>query len=155
MQWLKHTRNAELVVVLGEDNAAILGLLLAFGFVSAATITGDPVYDAIGSICIGVILIFISVFIAWRIKALLVGRSAEPELITLIQKIIAEDENIEAILNTITIQFGPQVMLAAKLKMKSDISIDTAVTQINLLEKKIKELAPTVAWCFMEPDTTD
>ena len=154
-EWLRHTRNAELVVVLGEDNAAILGLILAFVFVLAATITGNPIYDAAGSICIGVILITISVFIGWRIKALIVGHSAEPELQTLIETIVAEDENIDACLNTITMQFGPQVMLALKLKMKPGISIETAVEHINSLERRIKEQAPTVAWCFVEPDNAD
>lgn len=153
--WFKHTRNAELVVVLGEDTAAIIGLVLAFIFVSLASVTGNPVYDALGSICIGIILIIIAVFIAWRIKALIVGRSAEPELEALIIKTIAEDENIEALLNSITLQFGPQVMLAAKLKMKAGISIDTAVEHINDLEKKIKQQTPTIGWCFMEPDFTD
>jgi cation diffusion facilitator family transporter len=151
--WLRHTRNAELVVVLGEDNAALLGLLFAFVFVLIAMLTGNPVYDAIGSICIGVVLITISVFIGWRIKALIVGRSAEPDLVALIDAIIAEDAAIETCLNTITVQFGPQVMLALKLKMKPGMSLDTAVTHINALERKIKERAPAVGWCFIEPDS--
>lgn len=69
-EWLKHTRNSELVVVLGEDIGAQLGLILALGFLIAAWVTGNPVYDAMGSICIGAVLLVISVFIAWRIKAL-------------------------------------------------------------------------------------
>ncbi len=150
--WFKQTRNAELVVVLGEDTAAIIGLVIAFAFVLTASITGNPVYDAIGSICIGTILIIVAVFVGWRIKELIIGRSAEPELEILIAKIIAEDENIECLLNSITLQFGPQVMLAAKLKMKPGISIDIAVEQINKLESKIKQQVPTVGWCFMEPD---
>ena len=154
-EWLQHTRNAELVVVLAEDNAAILGLVFAFAFVLAATLTGNPIYDAYASICIGVILITISAFVGWRIKALIVGHSAEPELQALIETIVAEDENIDACLNTITLQFGPQVMLALKLKMKPGISIETAVAHINALEKKIREQVPTVAWCFAEPDIVE
>ena len=79
-EWLRHTRNSELVVVLGEDIGAQLGLFLALGFLTAALVTGNPVYDAMGSMCIGVILLVISAFIGWRIKALLVGRSADPEI---------------------------------------------------------------------------
>jgi len=142
-------------VVLGEDNAAILGLILAFGFVFASILTGNPAYDAAGSVCIGIILIFISLFIAWRIKTLIIGRSAEPELEALIKSIIGNDENIDSLLNTITLQFGPSVMLAAKLKMHPGISIETAVEHINTLEKKIKEQVPEVDWCFMEPDIKD
>ena len=151
-RWFKTTRNAELVVVLAEDNAAIIGLLLAFGFVSLASITGDPVYDAIGSICIGVVLILISIFVATRIKALIIGKSAEPELQEIINSIIANDDAIDSILNTITVQFGPQIMLAAKIKMHSGVSIERAVERINVLERKIKEQVPEVGWCFMEPD---
>ena len=78
--WVKNTRNAELVVVLGEDLAALLGLVLAFMFVSLAAATGNPMFDAIGSIVIGVVLMCVSIFIAMRIKGLIVGRSAEDDL---------------------------------------------------------------------------
>lgn len=154
-EWFKNTRNAELVVILGEDSAATLGLIIAFIFVSIAAVTGDPMYDALGSICIGVILIFISVFIGWRIKALIVGRSAEPELVELIDEIINKDDSIEVLLNSITMQFGAEVLLAAKIKMKAGLSIEEAVKQINELEVEIKKQVPTVQWCFIEPDIKD
>ena len=67
-------------MVLGEDLAALVGLVLAFIFVSLAAVTGNPVFDAIGSIVIGVVLIIVSIFIAVRIKGLIVGRSAEEDL---------------------------------------------------------------------------
>jgi divalent metal cation (Fe/Co/Zn/Cd) transporter len=94
-EWFKNTRNAELVVILGEDTAATIGLAVAFVFVSIAAVSGDPVYDALGSICIGVILIFISIFIGWRIQSLIVGRSAEPELREHIDSNIEKDDAIE------------------------------------------------------------
>ena len=150
--WFKNTRNAELVVILGEDTGAILGLIIAFVFVLISGITGDPVYDALGSISIGVILIIISIFIGWRIKALIIGRSAEPDLVELIDSIIKEDDSIEKLLNTITMQFGPDIMLAAKLKMKTGLSFEETVKQINELEDEIQRQVPTVKWCFIEPD---
>ncbi|MCZ6804805.1 MAG: cation diffusion facilitator family transporter [Proteobacteria bacterium] len=150
--WFKDTRNAELVVILGEDTAATLGLAIAFVFVSIASITGDPTYDAMGSICIGTILILISVFLGWRIKSLIVGRSAEPELRALIDSIIEKDDSIDQLLHSITMQFGPDIMLAAKLKMKAGLSIEEAVKQINELEDEIQRQVPAVKWCFMEPD---
>ncbi len=154
-EWLKHTRNSELVVVLGEDIGAQLGLILALGFLIAASITGNPVYDALGSICIGVILLVISAFIAWRIKSLLVGRSADPEIQEVIDAIIADEDCIDRVFNTITIQFGPDTMLAAKLKMHPGMDIDAAVAVINTLERKLKERIPKLKWCFIEPDVTD
>ncbi len=154
-EWLKHTRNSELVVVLGEDIGAQLGLILALGFLVLAQMTGDPVYDALGSICIGVILIVISVFVAWRIRSLLVGRSADPDIQEAIDAIIAEQERIEFCFNTITMQFGPDTMLAAKIKMATGLSIEEAVDSINALEVELKERVPKLKWCFIEPDVTD
>ena len=154
-EWLKHTRSSELVVVLGEDIGAQLGLILALGFLITAQVTGNPVYDAMGSICIGVILIVISVFIAWRIRSLLVGRSADPDIQEAIDAIIAEQEAIEFCFNTITIQFGPDTMLAAKIKMNPSLTIDEAVASINALERELKERIPKLKWCFIEPDVED
>ena len=154
-EWLKHTRSSELVVVLGEDIGAQVGLILALGFLITAAITGNPIYDAMGSICIGVVLIFISAFVAGRVRSLLVGRSADPEIQEAINKIIGEQDGIEFVFNTITIQFGPDTMLAAKIKMRSGIDIETAVENINALERKLKSRIPNLKWSFIEPDITD
>ena len=153
--WLKQTRNAELVVVLGEDIAALLGLAIAFIFVSLATLTGDTRFDALGSISIGVVLIAISVFVAMRIKRLIVGSSAEEDLRTGIDALIRKDPAIERLFNMITQQLGPQVMLAAKIKLKPGISIEDAVAAINALERRIHEQFPEIGWCFIEPDVED
>lgn len=154
-EWLKHTRKSELVVVLGEDIGAQLGFVCALGFLVLAAITGNPVHDAIGSICIGVILLFISAFVGWRVRSLLVGRSADPEIQKTIDEIICEEPNIECALNTITIQFGPDTMLAAKVRITSGVTSDAAVETINALERKLKERVPNLTWCFVEPDVTD
>jgi len=153
--WLKTTRNAELVVVLGEDFAALTGLSLALVFVGLAAFTGDPVYDAIGSICIGVVLIIVSIFVGWRIRDLIIGKSAEPELQAEISRMIEGDPIIEHVFNVITFQVGPQVMLAAKVKVRPDLSIAAAVANINKLEKRLKENHPEIGWSFIEPDLHD
>lgn len=153
--WLRHTRNSELVVVLGEDIAALLGLCLALVFISLAALTGNPVFDAIGSACIGVVLIVISVFLTIRVQSLLVGRSADPMVEQEIDRIIRDHEDIERVFNTITMQMGPYTLLAAKVKLRSGIDIDTAVRDINELEAQLKEEIPNLKWCFMEPDVTD
>ena len=153
--WLRNTRNAELVVVLGEDVAALIGLVIAFVFVALAAVTGNMVFDAIGSIAIGVVLVCVSIFVAVRIKGLIVGRSAEEDLQEALRNDIAADPNIDALLNAITMQMGPDVMLALKVRMKPGISIEAAVQHINALEKRIKTNFPEVAWCFVEPDVED
>ncbi len=155
LDWLKHTRNSELVVVLGEDIGAQLGLILALGFLMVAASTGNPVYDALGSISIGVVLLVISAFIALRVRSLLVGRSADPEVQKLIEETIAAQDGIEKVYNIITIQFGPDTMLAAKVKMTPGSDLDSAIASINALERTLKERIPKLAWCFIEPDVAD
>jgi cation diffusion facilitator family transporter len=155
MDWLRHTRNAELVVVLGEDIAALAGLVLAFAFVGLASVTGDTRFDAAGSIVIGVVLILVAVFIALRIRTLLIGKSAEPQLERQINEAIVQDPVIEKLLNTITLQMGARVMLAAKVKLRAGLTIEQAVHHINELERRVKQQCPEVGWCFVEPDVSD
>ena len=154
-EWLKHTRSSELIVVLGEDIGAQIGLILALAFLTLAAVTGNPVYDAMGSISIGGVLLVISGFIAWRVRSLLVGRSADAESQEMIDAIITEHEGIEKVFNIITIQFGPDTMLAAKVKLRAGIDIESAVAEINALERTLKSRIPKLAWCFIEPDVTD
>lgn len=155
LDWVRQTRSAELVVILGEDIAALVGLVVAFGFLGLTVLTGNPVYDALGSVVIGAVLVTVSMFIAQRIRGLLVGRSAEPALRAVIDRIIAADPAIDRVLNTITVQMGPKVMLAAKIAMRRGLSIDEAVLRINELERRLKAEAPQIGWCFIEPDLED
>jgi cation diffusion facilitator family transporter len=154
-EWLKHTRSSELLVVFGEDVAALIGLCLALLFVSLAWLTGNVTFDAIGSACIGVVLVTISVFLSIRVRALLVGQSADPEIQDAIQRIIGQEDAIERVFRTITIQLGPDTMLAAKIKLRSGVDIETAVASINRLEQALKAEIPNLKWCFVEPDVAD
>ena len=154
-EWLKHTRSSELVVVLGEDIGAQLGLLIALGFLITAAITGNPVYDAMGSICIGVVLLVISIFVASRVRSLLVGRSADPQIQQTIDEIIGEQDGVDRVFNIITIQFGPDTMLAAKIQMRPDMNILVAVQNINAMERELKARIPELKWVFIEPDVAD
>ena len=153
--WFRNTRNSELVVVLGEDVAALLGLVLALVFVSMAAISGDSTFDAIGSMCIGVVLIIISVFLTLRVRSLLVGRSADPEIQAAIAGIIKMDDDIVEVFNVITMQLGPDTLLAAKIRMNPGIDIESAVAGINELERELKSKIPGLRWCFIEPDCKD
>jgi cation diffusion facilitator family transporter len=154
-EWFRYTRSSELLVVLGEDIAALLGLCLAFIFVSLASLTGNVAFDAIGSACIGIVLVTISVFLSVRVRALLVGQSADPDIQEAIEKVIAREQDIERVFNTITIQLGPDTMLAAKIKLRSGVDIDAAVASINRLEQTLKAEVPNLKWCFVEPDVAD
>jgi len=151
-QWFKQSRSSELLVVFGEDLAALLGLTVAFGFLVVAHFTGDGRFDAFGSICIGLLLIVIAVVVAIRVKDLLIGRSADPLVATAIEAAIAHDDDILEVFNVITLQMGPQVMLAAKIRLREDIPVGEACEKINRLEKQLKTTFPAIGWCFIEPD---
>jgi cation diffusion facilitator family transporter len=155
LEWLRVTRNAELVVVLGEDCAALVGLVFALAAVSITAATGDSRYDAAGSIAIGIMLMCVSYFIAVRMKSMLVGRSAEPDLLAGIRAEITRQPVIERLFHVITLQVGPGVMLAIKIRMRSGLTIDAAAEAINALERHLKQRFPEITWCFVEPDTQE
>jgi len=151
-QWVKNTRNSELVVVLGEDVAALMGLSFALVAVILSMLTGNPVYDAIGSIGIGVLLIFVSFFIALKVKSLLIGQSAEAETIVAIEAFLDGRPEIERVLNLITLQMGPQILVAVKAKMVTAPSTLQLIQNINTCEAELKKLNPAIQWVFFEPD---
>jgi divalent metal cation (Fe/Co/Zn/Cd) transporter len=117
--------------------------------------TGNAVFDATGSICIGVVLLVISVFLVARMQSLLVGRSADPLIRQAIAEVIREQPDIEEVFNTITLQFGPDTMLAAKIRLNERLDINAAIALINGLERELKARIPELRWCFVEPDTED
>lgn len=153
--WISQSRDAELIVVFGEDMAAISGLTLAFLFILAAHITGNPMFDAAGSIVIGGILIIVSIFVGTRVKGMLIGRSAEPAIEARIRDIITDRTEINRIFNMLTVQLGPDIMIAAKIQLKGNPGIVEVSEIINETEKQIKKTIPSVRWIFIEPDITD
>ncbi|MDM7926019.1 MAG: cation diffusion facilitator family transporter [bacterium] len=150
--WIKNSRQSELVVVLGEDTAALLGLSFAFVSIVLSMATGNPVFDAVGSIGIGVLLVVISFFLAVKVKGLLIGQSTDEETRDGIRKHLETRPEIESVLNLITLQLGPDIMVAVKAKMAAVDSADQLVRNINACESDLKEWNPCIQWVFFEPD---
>lgn len=155
LDWLKTTRSSELMVVLGEDIAAVLGLITAFVFVVLSHLLENPVYDALGSICIGVILLFVSVFLIIRMKDLLLGKSADPDVQHAIFDHMKSDSRIAGVFNLITVQIGPYIMIAAKIKLKGTMDTESVCQAINAMERSLKQRIPDIKWSFIEPDITN
>ncbi len=155
LKWLKESRNPELIVVFGEDVAALVGLVIAFIFICLSYFLESPVFDSIGSICIGVLLIVISIMISIRIKSMIIGESASESIKNQIQNIISNIPEVEKVFNIITVQLGPDIMVSMKIKMNSNLNIQKAVEILNLLEKNIKKEIPEIRWSFIEPDIND
>lgn len=150
--WVKYSRQSELIVVLGEDIAALLGLVFALIAVILAVVTGNPIYDAIGSIGIGVLLIIISFVLGIKVKSLLIGQSADDPTRTAIKSFLEARPEVEQLLNLITFQLGPQIMVAVKAKMKKVDSVEQMVVNINACESSLKQAYPAIKWVFFEPD---
>jgi len=153
--WVKTSRKSELIVVLGEDTAALLGLTFALLAVILSIVTGNPVFDAIGSIGIGALLIIISFFLALKVKSLLIGQSTDDETRTEIKRILESRPEIDRILNLITLQLGPGIMVAVKAKMKKVESAEHLIENINRCESELKKFNPDIQWVFFEPDIKD
>ncbi|HYE34912.1 cation diffusion facilitator family transporter [Methylocaldum sp.] len=154
-QWFRDTRQSELIVVLGEDVAALAGLVFALIAVGLAMATGDPVYDAAGSIAIGALLVLVAVGIGVEISALLIGQSVEPETRHAIHNYLDKCEEIGQVFNLITLQLGSDVMVAVKAKMRRAAEMNEMIADINRCEAGLKTSFPQVKWVFFEPDVTD
>jgi cation diffusion facilitator family transporter len=150
--WFRQTRRSELLVVLGEDLAATLGLGLALLAVAAAMLTGNPVYDSVGSLAIGVLLLLVAVFVGIEVMALLVGQSAEPALQEEICRFLLARDEIAEVLNLITLQNGADVVVAVKARMTESVSAPALVEAINRCERALRAAFPQVRWLFFEPD---
>jgi cation diffusion facilitator family transporter len=156
IQYLKETKDSDLVVIFGEDGAAVLGLALALIAVVIAWVTGDPVFDAVGTLCIGTVLIGVAVFLATEVKSLLLGEAADPALLDDINKVAADDRRIEKVLRAITVQQGPgEIMVALKLKYVDNMTTKQLVDAINEFEQTLQTRVPDIKWSFVEPDYTD
>ena len=154
-QWFRETRQSDLLVVFGEDLAALLGLSLALIAVILTIITGNPVYDAAGSICIGVLLVVIAFVIGIEVQALLIGQSVEPDQRVQMLEFLQQRDEIDTVFNLLTLQLGNDVMVAVKAKMIKMDSAESLIKAVNRCEVGLKQAFPQVLWSFFEPDLED
>ncbi len=152
IRWFRETRKSELLVVFGEDSAAIVGLTFAMGAIITAMLTGNPMYDAAGSIGIGILLVIIAVFVGVEVKSLLVGQGVEDIVRRDMLTFLNNRDEIDEVLNLLTLQLGADVMVAVKARMESAATCDAFVENINRCEKALRKQFPQILWLFFEPD---
>lgn len=157
-RWFRVSRSSELLVIFGEDMAALLGLSFALIAVLATIFTGNPIYDACGSLAIGALLVVIAVMLAVEVKALLIGSSADPAVRGEIRAFLDAHADIAQVYNLITLQLGPDIMVAIKVRMR--VSADggdayALIEAINRVEVEMRAKFPQVRWSFFEPDNED
>jgi cation diffusion facilitator family transporter len=155
LEWFRVTRNSELMVVAGEDIAALFGLVFALLALLLTIATGNPLFDAAGSMAIGVLLIVIAFAIVREVKGLIIGESADPLVHEAIGRFLGGRPEVEQVLNLITLQWGDRVVVAVKARMKEKHDISRLLQEVNACEAALKGEFPEVAWIFFEPDDTD
>jgi len=154
LQTLRETKNADIVVVTGENFAAVLGLSLALAFLGLAYVTHNSLWDGVGSIAIGIVLVGVAFFLARESQSLLLGERAEPEVESAVREALAEDARIGPLLRILSIQQGPgEVVLAMKIGARGDVPASELVAAINDFEQRVRTRRPEVKWQFVEPDS--
>ena len=136
----------------GEDLAAQLGLIFALSAITLTMVTGNPIYDAIGSIGIGVLLVMIAILIGREVKDLLVGQGVDPLIDQQMRQWLTQHQDVIQLYNLLTLQLGPDVMVAVKVQMSNELSGPQMIAQINAIEAEFKQQYPQVVWLFFEPD---
>jgi cation diffusion facilitator family transporter len=155
-RYLRESKDSDVVVIFGEDLAAVLGLGFALGAVGVAAATGDSRWDAAGTIAIGAVLIGVALFLAVEIRSLLVGEAADPLVAETCREIAAADPNIAKVHRVLALQQGPgEILVAMKIQFKDQASSDALCDVINALERKLEARVPEIKWSFIEPDNVD
>ncbi|HWG99112.1 MAG TPA: cation diffusion facilitator family transporter [Pilimelia sp.] len=154
--WTDFVRRAkapELPVVLLEDLGALVGLILALFGVSMTLITGDGVWDALGTAMIGVLLVVIAVVLAIETKSLLLGEGATPEDVAAIERALTAGAEVDRIIHMKTLHLGPdELLVAAKIAVRHDDTAGRVAAVINAAEKRIRAAVPIARVIYLEPD---
>jgi cation diffusion facilitator family transporter len=156
LSWLEYIRRAkapELPVVLLEDFGALIGLFLALGGVGLTLLTGDGVWDGIGTLCIGLLLVTIALVLAVETKSLLLGEAAGPDVVRRIADASVDGNLVTRVIHLRTSHLGPEELLvAAKIGVKSDITAAEVAVAIDAAERRIREAVPIARLIYLEPD---
>ncbi|KUL66369.1 cation diffusion facilitator family transporter [Streptomyces albidoflavus] len=155
-QFIRRAKAPELPVVLLEDFGALVGLILALGGVGLALGTGDGVWDGIGTLCIGVLLIVIAIVLAAETKSLLLGESAGLDEVRKIEAALVDGDTVTRVIHMRTLHLGPEELLvAAKLAVQHDDTAAEVAAAINAAEARIREAVPIARAIYLEPDIYD
>ena len=153
VQFVRRAKAPELPVVLLEDIAALLGLVFALFGVGLTIITGNTIFDAIGTLMIGTLLIIVAIILGMETKSLLVGEGASEGDHGKIEKAILAGPEAERIIHMKTLYLGPdELLVAAKVGFHADQRLLEVATATNVIEQRIRQAVPTARVIYVEPD---
>jgi cation diffusion facilitator family transporter len=153
-RYISESRSPELPVLLLEDSGALIGLTCALVGVVLAVLTGEPVFDGIGTLAIGLVLLAIAVVLAREMRSLLIGESASPELERQIDDELGRAPEIRGVIHTLTQHIGPEeLLIAAKLEFDPNLTTGQIVDAINAAEERVRAIPGVgTARIYVEPD---
>ena len=153
--WAKETGDVNLLVVAFEDLAALTGLTIALAAVLLTSITGDPIFDALGSCVLGVLLLYVAVFLASQVRRLITGHSVDPERRAVLEE-VWKAHGFQ-VLRLAAVWAGPHKVTVATKVCPADQTISAAalIDRINAAERAVRERLPEVIMQFSEPDHVD
>ena len=152
-QFIRHARAPELPVVLLEDSAALVGLVLALFGVGMTLGTGNGIWDGVGTLGIGVLLVVVAVILAIETKSLLIGESATSDQVTAIEAALSGVDGVERIIHMRTLYLGPdELLVAAKIAVGHDDSAGAVAAAIDAGEARIRAAVPIAQVIYLEPD---
>jgi len=151
--YIRTSRSPELPVLLLEDLGALLGLIFATIGIAVAILTGDPVWDGVATIAIGVLLVAIAAFLAVEMKSLLMGEAAEPETIRRIVEELEQVPDVASVIHLLTQHLGPDdLLVAAKVELRPSLTTPEIAAAINACEARVRAAVPAARVMYLEPD---
>jgi len=150
---VKHSKDPTLFVVLFEDSAAILGLIVAMVGIYLSQVTGQLWLDGAASVVIGLILAGTAIWLAYETKSLLIGESAETEVIEGIRHLLSQHDEIENINEVLTLHMGPEyILVTLSVDFNDAINAGQVENVIDTIDKKIKNDWPLVKRVYIEAE---
>lgn len=153
VKYIRHAKSPELPVILLEDMAALAGLVFAFLGVGLTAITHNPIWDAIGTVAIGGLLIAVAVILGIETSSLLVGEGANSDDTTKIRRALESTSGVESVIHMKTLYLGPEeLMVGAKIAVAGGVSSTEIAKTINAAEAEIRGQVPAARVIYLEPD---
>jgi cation diffusion facilitator family transporter len=153
VQFIRRAKAPELPVVLLEDFAALIGLVLALFGVGLTLITDDGTWDGIGTVAIGALLVCVAVVLAIETKSLLLGEGATPEAVARIEAALLADDAVQRIIHMKTMHLGPdELLVAAKIAVAPTDSAAGVARTVDAAEARIRAAEPVARMIYLEPD---
>ncbi|ABG98096.1 cation efflux protein [Rhodococcus jostii RHA1] len=151
--FIRTSRSPELPVVLLEDTGALVGLVLALGGVGLTMLTGDPVWDGVGTLCIGALLGIIAIILIVEMQSLLIGEGATADEESRILAALVDGEKIERVIHCKTQYLGPEeILVAAKVAVAAGADISAVAEAIDEAEARVRGAVPAARRIYIEPD---